>query len=54
MAIQDYCCVHISSALVPNTPSEITIGHYLIDDCFFAENETIKRVNARNARVWVV
>jgi hypothetical protein len=43
MAIQDYDCVRISSALVPNAPSEITIGHYIKDDFFSCRKPNHKK-----------
>jgi hypothetical protein len=45
--IQDYGCVCISSALVPNAPSEITIGHYIIDDCFSCRKPNHKRCKCK-------
>jgi hypothetical protein len=39
MEIQDYGCVRISSALVPNAPSEITKGSYFI----FLSKDIIKK-----------
>jgi hypothetical protein len=43
MAIQDYGCVRICSALVLNAQSEITIEHYIIDDCFSCRKPNHKK-----------